>query len=139
MYYRDRRHKTQDYRDWELAVLNAINVSNVQQKLQQIREAFDEKRHSFLVKLTFMYPRSTLLNKQGTISSRAEDLTNVEKPLVDILFLPKYHVQPFPSGAKNINADDKHILRLVSSKQISPNEKFFIKVQIALIPIVGQQ
>lgn len=134
MYYRDRRNKTQDYRDWETAAFQAINQPFVQQKLAKIRENFDESKHSFLVRFSFLYPPAVLLTKSGTVSSRAEDLTNIEKPLLDLLFLPKYHVQSPPYGAPNVNVDDKHVIRLTSSKGFSNTDKHFIGISIAIVP-----
>lgn len=134
-YYRDKRHKTQDFRDWELAAINAFALPAVQQKLQRVRDAFDAQRHGFIVRFKYMYPKSVLFNKQGQISSRAEDLSNIEKPLLDVLFLPKYHVQSFPWGCPNVNADDKYVLRLNSSKTISPNDGHYIQISIAVIDL----
>ena len=134
-YGRDRRHKTQDYRDWELAAVNALASPNVQQRLQQLREAFDSSKHAFVVRINFMYPADVLFNKQGQISSRAEDLSNIEKPLLDVVFLPKYHVQSFPWGCPNVNADDKYVLGLSSRKTLSPNNNHYIELQIAIVPL----
>lgn len=134
MHYRDRRHKTQDYRDWELSALQAINTEYVQNQLKKIREAFDANKHAFAVRFTFLYPSSVLYNKAGQISSRAEDVTNIEKPLLDLLFLPKYHVQSFPYGGPNVNADDKHVLSLTSRKSLSADDKHHIRISIAVVP-----
>lgn len=134
MYYRDRRHKTQDYRDWELSVLEALRQPTVQVELKKLREAFDEKLHCLVVKFDFQFPTSTLYNKQGTISSRAEDLSNVEKPLLDLICLPKVHVQSFPYGVPNLNVDDKVVVRLISSKTASTAYKILVTVRT--IPLV---
>lgn len=133
MYYRDRRHKTADYRDWELAAIEALNRKEVQAELAKIRSNFDENKHSLFIKFNFQFPATTLLNKQGLISSRAEDLSNIEKTLLDVLCLPKFFVQSPPHGYPNLNIDDKHVLRLVSSKTISPTNKYQTKVSITLI------
>lgn len=129
MYYRDKRHKTQAFRDWELRVMQALNSDDVQQKLHKLRTDFKQDRHCFAVEFCFQFPN--LLNKAGDISSRCEDLSNVEKPLLDLLFLPKYHVQDFPYGVKNVNCDDKHVLSLKSTKVIGPSG---IGIKIKLIP-----
>jgi hypothetical protein len=91
--------------------------------------AYKPELHCFSVSFTYHCP--DLLNKQGTISSRVEDLSNVEKVLLDVLFLPKFHVQPFPYGVQNVNADDKYVLELVSRKVLA--EKKGIQVVIELI------
>lgn len=133
MYARDRRYKTAEYKDWELAAVQALSQPVVQKKLKEIREHFDAKQHAFIVKFDFQYPQTILYNKAGEISSRGEDLSNVEKGLLDVLFLPKYHVQGAPYGCPNINADDKHVLRLTSSKRASADGKYWIKISVAVI------
>jgi len=131
VYYRDRRHKTQSYRDWERRAFQCLHSAEIQEKLKSIREAYKEDEHCFSV--AFDFQMSALFNKQGKISSRAEDLSNVEKMLLDILFLPKYHVQPWPDGVPNLNADDKYVLELSSKKTHSVNDGTHIT--IALIPV----
>lgn len=129
VYYRDRRHKTQAYRDWELSIFQCLNSPEIQQKLSNLRKAYNEDLHCFAVDFTFHFPN--LLNKAGKISSRVEDLSNVEKVLLDVLFLPKFHAQDFPFGVKNINSDDKYVLQLNSRKQLA--DKPGISVKVALI------
>ena len=41
---------------------------------------------------------------------------NVEKPIIDLVFLPKYHTQVPPYGCPNLNCDDRYIKRLHSEK-----------------------
>jgi Holliday junction resolvase RusA-like endonuclease len=135
MYYRDRRHKSQDYRDWEMTVVSALSVPYVQEQLKKIRESFNAKKHGLLVRFTYMFPEQILYNKAGEISSRAEDLTNIEKPLLDILCLPKFHVQSPPFGCANLNCDDKHVLRLISSKKVSNSNKYFVQISVALVAL----
>lgn len=133
MYSRDRRYKTADFKDWELAAVQTLAVPTVQKKLKELREYFDAKKHAFVVKFDFQYPANILYNKAGEVSSRAEDLSNIEKGLLDILFLPKYHVQGLPYGCPNINADDKHVLRLISSKTASKDGKHWIKIAVRIV------
>jgi len=136
MHTRDKAHKSQDYRDWEIAAIQALRKQGPQTALAQIRDAFKPESHGLVVWFKFLFPAKVLFNKAGLISSRAEDLSNVEKPLLDILFLPKYHVQPMPWGAPNVNADDKYVLRLTSTKALSPDDAYHIEVRIATVPLV---
>jgi len=134
VYYRDRRHKTQAYRDWELSIFQCLNAPDIQQQLSDLRKAYDENKHCFSVDFTFYFPN--LLNKSGKISSRVEDLSNVEKVLLDVLFLPKFHVQDFPFGCKNINADDKYVLSLTSKKKLGPKPGINVKVALVDYPVL---
>lgn len=132
MYYRDKRHKTQAYKDWELQAFNCLNADRIQHKLRELRMAYDPTKHCFAVSFTYHCP--DLLNAQGTISSRVEDLSNVEKPLLDVLFLPKFHVQPFPYGCQNVNADDKHVLELTSRKILAEKKGTNITIELIDVP-----
>jgi hypothetical protein len=138
MYGRDHTHKTQAYRDWELAFVQALSKPGPQAALADIRNAFKPEEHCFIVKLKAYYPAATLFNKQGKISSRAEDLSNIEKPILDLLFLPKTHVQPAPWGCPNVNCDDKYVLRLSSGKAVSPDGKHWLQVTIAIADLPKQ-
>lgn len=132
MYGRDKRHKTQAYKDWEMGLLNYLAAPRPQKALEQLRTAYKDGEHCFYVEFEFHYPG--LLNKQGTISSRCEDLSNVEKPLLDILFLPKFHVQPFPYGCQNINVDDKYVTKLISHKLHSSESQIVVRIELAPAP-----
>lgn len=130
MYNRDRRHKSQAYKDWEISAFNCLQHPKVAIELQELRLAFNPDEHVFSVQFIFNFPE--LFNKAGSISSRVEDLSNIEKPLLDVLFLPKVHVQPFPHGALNINCDDKYVIEL-NSKKIFAN-RVGVQVIINMLP-----
>lgn len=130
VYCRDRRYKTSAFKEWEMRFITQLRRKTPQEQLQKIREAF-QLGDKFAVKLTFFYKR--FLNKDGFISAHVEDLSNVEKAAIDILFLGKYHVLPEPYGAPNINADDRYIISLLSRKQASKDPEDKIRIEIRLI------
>lgn len=133
-FQRDKRFKSLKYKQWETTVLLSLTSEDSQQKLQQIRDAYQHGNHCFEVELTTYYPSSTYFTKSGHISNKTMDISNTEKTLIDLLFLPKYHELRPPSGAPNINVDDRYIVKLVSSKK--PSEHPFTKM-IAKITIVS--
>ena len=135
MHSRDKRHKTAVYKQWERSILEELNRPLIQQQLKKFRESFVEGQHEVWLILRSFYPKAKLINQQNDISSRAEDLTNWEKPLVDLLFLPKFHVQPFPYGAPNCNTDDKRITKMKSSKEVSPDDNSSVQVTLLVRPI----
>lgn len=132
VFSRDMRHKTADYRDWEISAVLALRSPSVQLELKKIREGFDAKIHGVEVSFCFNIPKTIMLNKAGQLSSRAMDLSNCEKTLLDILCLPKYHVQSTPYGAPNLNIDDKYVVALHSYKKISNLDYFTTTVKIKL-------
>lgn len=132
-HYRDKRYLTPDYKNWQMRLFTQLALPHIQAELEKIRAVFDPIKHRFVVKLTSYYP--VLLNKAGEINSHTEDLSNTEKQTVDCLFLPKYHVLPTPYGAPNINADDKSIVRLISSKKQATSRTNSIEICIRIISV----
>lgn len=133
MSYRDKTRLTADYREWQKRFFMQLAKDVPQSELAKVREVFDPAKHRFAVKLTHYYP--VLLNKDGAINAHTEDLSNIEKPEIDLIFLAKYFPLPVPYGAPNLNTDDRHIISLVSRKVQSPaGEKANkIKVEIRIV------
>lgn len=134
-YYRDGRIIKQEAKEWMAQIFHLLSSSENQEKLEQIRKSFDKNLHYFKVKLEFYFPKNTLFNKKGLLSSRAFDLSNIEKTLIDLIFLPKYHKQQFPYGCPNINIDDKYICELESIKGLSSDYNYETRIIIKILPL----
>ena len=130
MYGRDKRHKTTAFQEWCCSILVALALKENKKKLKELREFFNYKRHVYKVEITFFYPKHVLYTKDGPISAKAHDLSNIEKPLIDLVFLPIFYDKPSPYGTKNLNIDDKYITHLVSKKRVSKSYKIKISLQI---------
>lgn len=130
MYCRDKRHKTIACQEWSSSVLVALALKENKKKLKELRQYFDPLKHVYKIDLTFFYPKHVLYTKEGRVSGRAHDLSNVEKPLIDLVFLPLYYDRPSPYGAKNLNIDDKYITHLVSKKRVGKCFKIKVSIQI---------
>jgi len=128
MYYRKTFTRTENARNWGRIVCSSLNDAHAQQQMDKFREYFDENTMGIKISLTFYYPHDILFNKSGSISSRSQDQTNVEKPLVDLLFDPKYNNRPVPDGVRNLNLNDKIVTDLVSKKR--PSNCYSIYVQL---------
>ncbi len=135
MYYSDLKAKTADAREWSAQVLHQLNYADNQPQLQAIREYFDPKLHAFVVQMTAFYPKEIFFNKEGSISGRTQDESNWEKPLLDLVFGPKYFDQPSPYGAKNVNHDDRYIYRLISQKLPHDQDHSIIKLVIKVVSL----
>ncbi len=134
MYGLKRNHKSAAYRDWEQAALRAI--IDQFEPLSELSKAFDAKQHCFVVHLTTYVPKQILFTKSGHLSSQSYDLSNIEKPIIDLLFLPRYHQELHRMAeAGNINVDDKNIVTLRSAKRISPDELYHFAVSIAIVSL----
>ncbi len=127
MFCRDKRHKTIEAQEWSCSVLVALASKENRKKLKQLRDHFDPKQHVYKVELTFFYPKHVLYTKDGPISARAHDLSNIEKPLLDLLFLPAFYDR---YNCKNLNIDDKYITHLVSKKCVGKSFKIKINIHI---------
>jgi hypothetical protein len=125
-YSRDKRFKTSAFKAWEIAAFEAIGCAEPQRQLKELREFTAGKTFVYSVEFAFHCPR--LITKSGTISNQVEDLSNVEKPLLDVLFLPKVHIQLYPYGVKNVNCDDRYVTKLVSSKQAADKPGVWITI-----------
>lgn len=130
MSYRDKRNKTQEAHDWSHTVLHHLSQPHNKEQLKDLREYFDPKKHAYKIDLKFYYPPEILRTKDGRISAKSHDLSNVEKPLIDLIFLPKYFDIPSPYGAENLKIDDKYLVDLKSSKRTSEDYKMEIELEI---------
>jgi len=134
MFCRDKRHKTIEAQEWSCSVLVALALKENKKKLKELRQHFDPKKHVYKVDLTFFYPKHVLFRKDGGISARAHDLSNVEKPLIDLVFLPMFYDRPSPYGAKNLNIDDKYIVDLRSRKRVGKDFRIRVTLNIKDLP-----
>ena len=134
MFCRDKRHKTIEAQDWSCSVLVALALKENKKKFKELRQYFDPKKHVYKVDLTFFYPKHVLHKKEGGISARAHDLSNVEKPLIDLIFLPMFYDRPSPYGAKNLNIDDKYITDLRSRKRVGKDFRIRVRLNIKDLP-----
>ena len=134
MFCRDKRHKTIEAQEWSCSVLVALALKENKKKLKALRQYFDPKKHVYKVDLTFFYPKHVLFRKDGGISARAHDLSNVEKPLIDLVFLPMFYDRPSPYGAKNLNIDDKYIVDLRSRKRVCKDFRIRVTLNIKDLP-----
>lgn len=133
LYYGNRRHgKTREAQDWSLDVLYQLSQEQNKQILEQLRNSFNAKEHGFSVTLEFGVPEYEYYTKQGTISSKTVDLSNCEKAIIDLIFLPKHYGEFSNGKAPNLNTDDKYIIEL-SSKKV-PAKESYIKALIKLVP-----
>lgn len=132
MYYRDQRIKTREAREWTQQVFRYIHLTDIEERFDALREEQKRTGACYGVRLVANYPRYTFYNKQGKLSSRTMDVSNFEKPLIDLLFLPKYFNMPSPEGCRNLNSDDKLITALISQKRAVEAEEPSISVSIWL-------
>lgn len=130
MSYRDKRHKTAEAHEWSHTVLHYLSQEPNKQSLKELREHFEPKKHAYKLDLTFYYPHEILHTKDGRISAKSHDISNIEKPLIDLIFLPKYFDQTPPYGAQNLKIDDKYILEMTSRKKAATEHGIDVNIEI---------
>jgi Holliday junction resolvase RusA-like endonuclease len=115
-HYRDKRHKTQEARAWEEEVKFLLDEHK---PLLDIAAEHIKLGGEFVVYLTFSYPKHIFYNKIGQVSAKTYDLSNVEKPILDLIF------------KETMGVDDRFVTQIVSAKR--PGASFAIDVKIRLI------
>lgn len=118
---RDMRFKTTAFKEWRELVFQLImNDTQAMEGLKRLAEQFDTGAiNCFKVCVTGFYPSVEFYNKQGAISSKTFDVTNVEKPLIDIIF----------GGVMNVN--DKNIFCLISTKEAAHQPQRTIHISVS--------
>lgn len=114
-YYYRTRQRTKEARLWANDIFRTL--ANYKEDILEFRSNFDVTQHSLGLELVFTYPQNIFYTKQNTISSKTMDITNVEKPILDLLTHPRYNERPLPEGCLNLNIDDKFITEMHSTKQ----------------------
>lgn len=130
--YGKARFKTTAARQWSGEVFHYLNIDENAEKLTELREKFNHKKHYFSVTIKAYIPKKILFTKSGHLSQRAHDLSNIEKPLIDLFFLPDYCGKKPPYGCNNINRDDKYVLKLNSEKLVSKTDEHYIEITIEI-------
>ena len=136
MYYGNSKHgKTQDAREWSYNVFYILSKEENAQKLRRLREEFNPKKHCYRVRISAYFPESEYFNKSGTMSAKCFDISNFEKPLIDLIFLEKYMYLDSPYGAQNLGTDDRYIRSLYSEKLPTKQDSHWMEVQLEICPL----
>lgn len=132
MYYASKKIKTQPAREWSYRVFEQLSSDSNLKAMRRLRDKFDPNEQNFKISLAAYYPKSKLITKKGVVSAMSIDTTNWEKPLVDLVFLPKHRNSEPPFGCENIGYDDKYICEMSSQKVYwdRPDFKIVVTVEI---------
>ena len=106
--YTDKRHKTQEFRIWE----GQFNIWLNEHKLHLSYLTGPV----YAVEMFFEYPYEVFYNKAGAINSKTFDLSNVEKPILDLIF-------------RAMEKNDKTVVELSSMKYPGIKHSMFFKIQ----------
>lgn len=130
-YYKRSFTRTAACREWGDAILLQLQDDAIQAQFAALKASF-ETGHSLHVNLVFHIPQCKFYTKKGDLSRRAQDLSNVEKLLIDLIFDPRFEGR-FIDGQEifNLSMDDKYITLLVSEK-VPTEREHRIDIDISL-------
>lgn len=126
-HYARTKTRTQAARDWGSEIHAQLQELQLGDTFKKMREYHDPKLHGIEVDLRFGIDRAKFFRKDGEISRRGMDLTNIEKPLVDLIFDEKHLHR---DGIPVLALDDKYITRLHSQKFPADVNTILIKISI---------
>lgn len=125
MYYGERRHgKRPEAISWSEEVLYSLRKYEAQ--ITEFTGLFNTKLHVLTAHMISYAPEDYFYTKSGEMSGRMVDITNWEKPTIDLLLLPKFHGTNYPKTAINLNIDDRYLRKLTSEKL--PSDAWYIDV-----------
>lgn len=122
--------RTQECRDWADKIF--VQMYKIKDQISAFSNQFNPDNNAISISLIFYIPTEKFYTKQGNISLKSNDLTNVEKLLVDVLFDKRFHGRYLGDiTIVNFNIDDKLIVDLKSAKRpIAGDYKINIKLDI---------
>lgn len=135
MYYKKNFGKTKEAKIWSRNVFFNMDTPEIRALFATFREEFDPQQHGIFVELDWYLTKQKLFTKKGHLSAKSPDITNIEKPFVDLIFLPKYFKLDPPEGFPNLNVDDKYLIGQRSMKHVSPTGSPYVIVNISLIDL----
>ncbi len=136
-YYRN-RNRNKACRAWGDDILRQLMDPGIQSKLDQFRDAFNALEHAISVKYVYHYPRKIIFNREGEVSQRSMDLSNIEKLLQDLIFDHRFYDRTviLDSGEvtklRNLNLNDSKIVDLTSQKRLSPTNEYSINISLGI-------
>lgn len=115
--YRYKRNfaKTAEARVYEAKILALLEDHKT---LHDMADEFRERGGVLEIHITCFYPHHIFYNKSGSVSAKTYDVSNTEKPLLDLI------INTF------MQLDDRFVTKMVSEKKVGPN--YAIEISLAL-------
>ena len=135
MHYKNKSFTTAAYKDWASNIFSLLNQEPNLTRLKVLRDYFDPKKHRYVVEMITYFPYNILFTQEQKMSAKAFDVTNIEKPLQDLITMSKYFTKPDPYGVENLNMDDKHVSDFTSRKRVSQTGEHYIEYKISIMPL----
>ena len=119
--------RTQECRNWGDSIL--LQLKKYVKKFDKFRNGFDPKTQQIHLEITHTIPEKTFYTKDGEVSVFSNDLSNVEKMPIDLVFDKRFNGRMvFGEEISNLDLNDKYITKMVSKKV--PGEEYKIEIVI---------
>lgn len=129
-YYRNRSIKRREAVEWEHTIIEHLRNKEYQDKIEEFRNLFSPSKHSIEIHIKLQYPKELLYTKKHQISSKSFDISNTEKPLIDVIFLSKYSTKT----SRNLEIDDKYITKMIVEKVAGKDHLITINIKLVDLP-----
>lgn len=114
-YYKSRAVKTKEARAWEEQIM--AQLAN-RPEVIEMADMWRKNGGYFHVGMIFYYPESVFFNSHSVVSAKTFDLSNIEKPLLDLVL------------NHTMQIDDRHVTRLDSRKMVGAWESIQITLEL---------
>lgn len=95
-------YKSEAYKDLEAMINTYLQMPSNKKQVDEFNKQYDQTKHYLSLDCRFYYP---LITKKNTISKTSKDISNLIKPIEDILFK---HLVCDDSQVINVNAIKIH-------------------------------
>jgi hypothetical protein len=109
-----RLYPTPKFRNWRDRVIKALDNPDAAAQMTEFKEQIDSDKHGLYFIITHKINEKSFYTNNGAISIRSKDITNIEKPLVDIICDSKLSER---KDFTNLGIDDRFIVGQHSTKQ----------------------
>lgn len=130
-YYKKSFTHTKECRQWRKTIIEALSTPENLYAMEALRDTFKVGgNHALNVTIIYGVHKEWFWTQKGDISRRSQDLSNVEKLLIDIIFDSRFYER---GEIENLNIDDKYITVLHSEKTWS--NTWNIEVTLSLVDL----
>lgn len=128
LFFADKRHgwKT-EAREWAAQICHQVNGPDIQPIFEAIRSNFKLHEHVLAAHYEFKTPK--LFTNYGTISRFSKDLSNLIKPLEDVLFTETFNGKG-TYKCKNLSIDDSYVCELSARKSYAETPSIVVTITI---------
>lgn len=118
--------RTTACRKWGDKLLKDLSVR--EDDVIEFRNKFNLQKHCLTITILHLLPKSKLFTLEGRISLTSNDLSNIEKMLIDILFDKRFDDR----GNTNVCLNDALLVDMKSYKRESPDNEYHIFASIEI-------